>query len=125
MPKSRGSRIRTCITVITALALLGTVGVVQLGAAEPELPANRVPDRLLVKFKDGVPGADRAATRSAVGATLLSSIPQLGVDVVHVPEHAAERALSRLQNNPRVDYVEFDTKVQQTTTAEVIPNDEF
>ncbi len=104
----------------TALALLCALAVPAAAGAKPAPTSHVVPGRILVKFAPGASAAAKSAARSAVGATTIKSIPQLGVDVLRVPAKTSATALARLQRNPNVAYAEADGILR---ADEVVPND--
>jgi subtilisin family serine protease len=113
------------VTLRNAAAFLLAVLVLALGlpaAAEARQSAasDEVPGRLLVKFSPGASAATKSAARSAIGATKIKSIPQLGVDVLKVPATASATALARLSRNPNVQYAEHDARAEVEDTT---PND--
>jgi PKD repeat protein len=124
-PWSAGARrprrlLALLLTVLLAAAILPV-----LAAAGPvdaaEDAGDVVPGQLLVKFRSDAPGQARAQARAAARAEEVSTIEQLGVHVWRVPEHAAPRALHGLQQNPHIEFAEFDAVIE--LDGEVHPND--
>ena len=68
----------------------------------PTEPACR-PEELLVKFG---PGADPATVTARYGASIVSSIPQIGVYVLAVPPGAQAATLTAMAADPDVEYAE-------------------
>ena len=110
------------VGVFVVLTLLAALAVPVAAGANTTPPRDLVVGRILVKFSPGASAAAKSAARSAVGATKIKSIPQLGVDVLKVPNAASATALARLQRNPNVVYAEQDRVVELDQT-EVAPND--
>lgn len=97
--------------------LLGAMALPAGASAAPASTGDEVPGRILVKFAPGASAAAKSAARSAVGASRIKSIPQLGVDVLKVPATASATALARLQRNPNVAYAESDRVAKLEATA--------
>ena len=108
------------VGVFVVLTLLGALAVPATAGAKATQPGDVVADRVLVKFAPGTSTAAKAAARSAVGATKITAIPQLGVEVLKVPNAASATALARLQRQPNVVFAEPDGIVRGD---EVLPND--
>ena len=108
------------VATFLAVVLFAALALPAAAAARPEPATDVVAGRILVKFTPGASAAAKSAARSAVGATKINSIPQLGVDVLKVPDAASATALSRLQRNPNVAYAELDRPVELDG---VTPND--
>ena len=68
----------------------------------PTVPACRR-EEMLVKFK---PGADPATVAARYGASVESSIPQIGVFVLAVPPGTGAATLAALAADPDVEYAE-------------------
>jgi hypothetical protein len=113
---------RAPLTLLLALLLVVSLLPASAGAVPGSYDAagDRIPDQILVKFKDGAPGRAVAEARRAAGAEERSTIEQLGVHVWRVPEHASARALRGLQRNPHVEYAEHDAIVE---LEEIVPDD--
>jgi len=88
--------------------------------AEPKfLPEKYVPDRLLVKFKEGVPNRDQIRLLTVNDGIEIAEIKPLGIKLIEVPEHALESVQDALARNSAIEYVEKDYLVEPA----VIPND--
>ena len=71
-----------------------------------------VPNRLLVKFRPGVQGAERTAVHAQAGGTVSKEIPRLGVQIVRLPSNVpAAQALANYRASPLVEYAEQDVYV--------------
>ena len=99
---------------LVAIALLNSCGgdsssqEAVLGVATQDHPAF-VPHRLLVKFKPGVAEEHAQRVLHEHGAKQTSSIPQIGVRILELPEQADERAQAKaLSARPEVEFAEVD-----------------
>jgi thermitase len=66
------------------------------------------PDRLLVKFKQGISTVAMDETNRRVGCNVESAIPEIGVYVVTVPRGEGRNKLVAYQQQSQVKYVELD-----------------
>jgi thermitase len=71
-----------------------------------EPPPPFAPDRVLVAFRPGTPGAEIARAHAAAGAQLVKRFDAIGVEVLAVPAGTVEDAIALLQRNPNVRYAE-------------------
>ena len=71
-----------------------------------ESPPPFAPDRVLVAFRPGTPGAEIARAHAAAGAQLVKRFDAIGVEVLAVPAGTVEDAIALLQRNPNVRYAE-------------------
>jgi subtilisin family serine protease len=101
-----------------------SAGVDQATAADPR-PAPSpevVPGELLVRFKAGADGAERASTRDEAGVEAESTLPVRGLQLVKAkPGTSARTAESRLERDDDVLYAEPNL----VRRASVTPNDKF
>ncbi len=82
---------------------------------------NRVPGRILVKFRPGVSEAQGQNIAVALGARSNKVIGGAGVHVVSLPATANENAfLNAFKQRPEAEFVEFDAIVPP---ADIVPND--
>jgi aqualysin 1 len=102
------SRMMALLAAVGALLLLYASGVL----AQPETPTQKIPDRYIVVFEDGVQRPAAVANEHA---------RENGLQLKFVYQHAIEgyaavfpndRALQRVQSDPRVDSVEQDQVVR-------------
>jgi len=106
--------------VLGSSAVLITTTALAAGAAPSAIAApDAVPGQLLVTYGDGVSAAAQAAIEAGVGASIVRTIPELGVHVLRVPDAAADRVVDALSHNPAVTFAERDHIAQATST----PND--
>lgn len=77
------------------------------------------PDRLLVKFRPGVPAASVQTVHRQAGGSVITVIPKLDVHVVRVGAASTERIMAAYRVSPFVEFVENDAYVYATAT----PND--
>lgn len=121
----KGTKERTRLVAIglgLALVLASLVSASAALAAGPEKPAH-APDRVLVRFKSGAPGLERAAARSlalATKATRLKIVPDLEVLTLDKGT-SVEQTIKDLSRNPHVQYAEPDFVLQATA----IPDDPY
>ncbi|KKS95142.1 MAG: peptidase S8/S53 subtilisin kexin sedolisin [Candidatus Gottesmanbacteria bacterium GW2011_GWA2_43_14] len=80
---------------------------------------DRVPGQILVKFKESVSQRERDNIFKGQKAKSVGKIEELEVHIVQVPEAAAEKVLTALSKNPKVEYAEND----YIATAFMTPND--
>ncbi|RKY29745.1 MAG: hypothetical protein DRP74_08290 [Candidatus Omnitrophota bacterium] len=66
-------------------------------------------DELLVKFKSGTSAETKSAIHNQLGGVVKETIPQLGIDIVKVSERELWKKLYAYQNNPFVEYAEFNS----------------
>jgi len=107
----------SCIAVTAACAF----GSQTFADSRPIQPGvDYVPNTVLVKFRPGTPGRDKAATRSAVGATLDYSYTIVpGLELLVSANQSVPELLQRLDNNPNIEFAEPDYIV----TVGATPND--
>lgn len=70
---------------------------------------SQAPDRVLVKFSPGVSMASVGQALGAVSGRAVSTISQLGVNVVEVPIGTVGGSVAMLNNNPNVVFAEPDS----------------
>lgn len=71
-----------------------------------EPPPRFAPDRVLVAFQPGTPGAEIAQAHAAAGARLLKRFDAIGVHLLAVPPGTVEGTVAVYQRNPNVRYAE-------------------
>ncbi|MGD8969735.1 MAG: S8 family serine peptidase [Anaerolineae bacterium] len=103
------------VTGTVLVALLLAVGTVQAapreqGGEDPavDLTAPHAPDRIVVKFNEGLSPAQKAQVHAARGAEVSRANPRLGSVVLHVPPGKLASVLAAYQADPRVAYAEPD-----------------
>lgn len=119
---TRPSRFR--IAVAAALTCASTAGAgvaVATGPAAPA-PATVAPGEfaaghVLVHYADGVAAADQHALEHANGASRVGSVPDVGVDVLQVPDGTEQRVVDALQRSGKVDYAELDAVAHADMTV--------
>jgi thermitase len=80
-----------------------------------------VPNRILVKFHDGILPDHARNVIAALGARDADEIPGIGVHILDLPSQADERAfVSAFQRRAEVEFAELDRILQP---ADVTPND--
>ena len=115
---------RTLVALLLIAAFVTPVSFSHESArAEADSPfaGEHVPDRLLIKFEDGVPPSEQARIHANANARFLREIEQIGLIVLEVAADELEIAYNKLANNPKVKYVEPDYIVH----AEYDPSDPY
>jgi hypothetical protein len=101
-------------------ALLFALAVWAAASPPAALAAAYVPGELLVRFRPGLPAADRASVESAVRARPLGRFSLIDVEHLRLDEGTTvEQALAALVGDPRVQYAEPNYVVH----ADLVPND--
>jgi aqualysin 1 len=110
--------------VVSLAALIGAlllVYVVYAGAvlAQPQTLQEKIPDRYIVVFKEGVQNPTAVANEQARENGLQLRFVYTSAIEGYAAVFPNDRALQRVQNNPRVDYVEQDQTVR--AVAQTLP----
>lgn len=104
--------LRIAAGVTAATTLLGVLSLpAVVGAAPPAEAAARaetVPGRVVVSWERGTSAAERAEIRGRHGAEVAERVDALGVEVLRVPPHAAERVIAALGRQDGVAFAEPD-----------------
>jgi thermitase len=80
-----------------------------------------VPNRVLVKFRQGIMPDHARNIIAALGARDADELPNIGVHVLDLPEQADERGFAEaMAQRPEVEFAELDRIVRP---ADVVPND--
>jgi thermitase len=74
----------------------------------PQADTAYVPDRIVVKFKEGLSPAEAAQLNASQGAMVVDEIPQIGVQILSVSPGEVEAKLVAFKADPRVEYAEPD-----------------
>src|SRR5919197_4110771 len=101
-----------------ALRAVLLAGALTLLASAGASAASYVPGQVIVKFRDGLPAAQRAALLRGAGAVQIGSVRRVGAVVVRVPGTAAAVA-GALNRRAGVAYAEPNYVLRATA----IPND--
>lgn len=89
---------------------------------KPEGEAQLVPDRFLVRFKDGIADDTRCSINAIHGCRQVESIPKINVQVLTVPKGRTLHDMLKIyQRNPNVEFAEPD----YIAYAAVIPDDPY
>ncbi|OGG04901.1 hypothetical protein A2Z33_06400 [Candidatus Gottesmanbacteria bacterium RBG_16_52_11] len=86
------------------LLVLGLLPAQRLYAAKPD----RIPGQILVKFIEGTSEDEINRQVRGVGGNRIGNLEALDVEVISVPEQAADRILTALSHNPKVEFAEPD-----------------
>ena len=106
----------TIIATIVTAAIASSYVAAQASSASDGSGATT---QVLVKFQPAATPNDQAAAVSAVGATEVGTVHDLGVHVLRVPSAAADNVIAALSHRADVQYAEADGATQATVT----PND--
>jgi thermitase len=113
-----------CLVLGLILSLVAFTGPALAVVAKPLAGAGDgacAPDRVLVKFKDGVDKAAKGRVHAKHGGRVVGEIPALGVQVVAVPTGSVDEKVKDYKAESAVDYAEPD----YVATAVGIPNDPY
>src|SRR5829696_4567213 len=103
------------LAAVGALLLLYASGVL----AQPETPTQKIPDRYIVVFEDGVQRPAAVANEHARENGLQLKFVYSNAIEGYAAVFPNDRALQRVQNDPRVDYIEQDQVVR--AIAQTLP----
>ncbi|HID86348.1 MAG TPA: peptidase S8 [Anaerolineae bacterium] len=103
--------LRVLLLVISIFLTTAVYGA-PASADEGSVPAPYAPDRIVVKFKEGLNPAQVAQLHASQGATVVDEIPQIGVQILSVPPGQVEAKIAAYQADPRVEYAEPDSIAQ-------------
>jgi thermitase len=122
MDKKR-SKASLILLLVISIFLTTAVYGAPLSADEGSPLANApyVPGQIVVKFKEGLRSAYVAQMHASQGATVVAEIPQIGVQVLSVPEEKLGALIAAYQADPRVEYAEPDYIAQPAYE----PNDPY
>jgi thermitase len=90
-------------------------------SADAGSPASYLPDRIVVKFKEGLSSAHVAQLHASQGTTVVDEIPRIGVQILSVPPGEVEAKIAAFRADPGVEYAEPDYIAQPTYE----PNDPY
>ena len=82
-------------------------------------PGAHVPGELLLMMDDDADEEDVQDIFSVHGATLIGSMPQIGVHQIAVPPQAIDAVATALSHNPRIKFVEKNFLAESV----LVPND--
>ena len=106
----------TIIATIVTAAIASSYVAAQASATNS---SSGTTSQVLVKFQPAASANERAAAVSAVGATEVGTVLDLGVHVLRVPSGAVDNVIAALSHRADVEYAEADATTQATAT----PND--
>lgn len=112
---------RTILPIIISTLIFATLGLsLDAFANTDDLPSQiYAPDRLIVKFSNGVSEQNQNSILSSQSATVLDNLPLLNVKIISVPEQSLDAVKNALSKNHLVEFAEYDLGVPPTE----IPND--
>jgi thermitase len=87
----------------------------------PLVDAPYMPDRIVVKFKEGLNSAHMAQLHASQEAVVVDQIPQIGVQILSVPPGEVEAKITAYRADSRVEYAEPDYLAQPAYE----PNDPY
>ncbi len=119
----RTSKVLGVMLLVISMFLTTAVYSAPLSADEgsPPTDAPYVPDRIVVKFKEGLSSAQVAQLHASQGTTVVAEIPQMGVQILSVPPGEVEAKIAAFKADPSVEYAEPDYIAQPTYE----PNDPY
>jgi thermitase len=122
MDRMRSQALLVSLLVISIL-LTTAVYSTPLSADEgsPLADAPYVPGRIVVKFKEGISSAYVAQLHTGQRATVVGEIPQIGVQILSVPEEKVSALIAAYKADPGVEYAEPDYIAEPTHE----PNDPY
>jgi thermitase len=122
MDKKRSKALLILLLVISIFLITAVYGT-PLSADEgsPLADAPYAPGRIVVKFKEDLRSAYVAQLHTSQGATVVAEIPQIGVQVLSVPEEKFGTLIATYQADSRVEYAEPDYIAQPAYE----PNDPY
>jgi subtilisin family serine protease len=103
-------RTTALLAAIGALLLVYASGVL----AQPETPTQKIPDRYIVVFEDGVQRPAAVANEHARAYGLQVRFVYTSAIEGYAAVFPNDRTLQRVQSDPRVDYTEQDQEVRAT-----------
>lgn len=122
MDKMRSKALFVLLLIISILLTTAAYGT-PLSADEgsPLADAPYVPDRIVVKLKEGISSAYMAQLHASQKAMVVGEIPQIGVQILSVPSGEVEARIAAYRADPRVEYAEPDYIAQPVYE----PNDPY
>lgn len=76
--------------------------------ADAGSPASYAPDRVVVKFKEGLSSVHMAQLHASQGTAVIAEIPQIGMQILSVPPGEVEAKIAAFRADPGVEYAEPD-----------------
>jgi thermitase len=122
MDKQRSKALLALLLMISIFLTTAVYGA-PLSADEglPLADAPYVPDRIVIKFQEGLRSADMIQLHASQGAAVVAEIPQIGVQILSVPPGEVEAKIAAYRADPRVEYAEPDYLAQPAYE----PNDPY
>ena len=125
MDKMDKRGIKTVWVMLLVISIFLTTAVygapVSADVGSPSIDAAYVPDRIVVKFKEGLSSAQVAQINATQGTKVVAAIPQIGVQILSVPPGEVGARIAAFKVDPRVEYAEPDYIAQPTYE----PNDPY
>ena len=121
--KKRGNKALGITLLVIAILLATAVHVTPVSADERSSLAETdyVPDRIVVKFREGLSSVRMAQLNASQGTTVVDEVPQIGVRILSVPFGEVEAKIAAYRADPRVEYAEPDYLAQPAYE----PNDPY
>ena len=118
-------RSKALLALLLTISIFLTTAVysapVSADEGSPPADAAYVPDRIVVKFKEGLSSAYIAQLHASQRTTVVGEISQIGVQILSVPPGEVEAKIAALRADPRVEYAEPDYIAQPAYE----PNDPY
>ena len=109
MSKRRNKALLAMLLVISIFLTTAVYGApVSADEGSPLANASYAPDRIVVKFKEGLSSAHVAQLNASQGVAVVDEIPQIGVQILSVPPGEVEVKIAAFRADPRVEYAEPD-----------------
>ena len=109
MGERRDKALLATLLVISIFLTTAVYGApVSAAEGSPLANAAYVPDRIVVKFKEGLGSTHVAQLHASQGTTAVAEIPQIGVQILSVPAGEVEAKIAAYKADPRVEFAEPD-----------------
>jgi subtilisin family serine protease len=78
-----------------------------------------VPNQVIVQLKTGIKSTEAKALQESIGASVIETTKELGLQLWSLPQMTTEQAIDQLRDNPLIEYIE-PNYIASTTS---VPND--
>ncbi len=118
-------RSKALLALLLTISIFLTTAVytapVSADEGSPLADVSYVPDRIVVKFKEGLGSAQMAQLHASQGTKVVAEIPQMRVQILSVPPGEVEAKIAAFKADSSVEYAEPDYIAQPTYE----PNDPY
>lgn len=109
MDKRKGKALLALLLTISIFLTTAIYGApVSADEGSPLADAPYAPDRIVVKFKEGLSSEHVAQLHAGQGTTVVAELPQIGVQILSVPAGKVEAKIAAFKADPKVEYAEPD-----------------